>query len=94
MNEEYKRVVDRINHSTNEKLRTLHDECVREMINYMRSHSSASSHDIENQLNYITQKYNQGVRSAIQTAQDEYRNYISRYISQISGGLKRELNIN
>ena len=94
MNEEYKRVVDRINHSTNEKLRTLHDECVRDMINYMRSHSSASSHDIENQLNYITQKYNQGVRSAIQTAQDEYRNYISRYISQISGGLKRELNIN
>lgn len=94
MNEEYKRVVDRINHSTNEKLRTLHDECVREMINYMRSHSSASSHDIENQLNYITQKYNQGVRSAIQAAQDEYRNYISRYISQISGGLKRELNIN
>ena len=94
MNEEYKRVVDRINHSANEKLRTLHDECVREMINYMRSHSSASSHDIENQLNYITQKYNQGVRSAIQTAQDEYRNYISRYISQISGGLGRELNIN
>ena len=80
MNEEYKRVVDRINHSTNEKLRTLHDECVREMINYMRSHSSASSHDIENQLNYITQGfvrlYKPPKMSIATTYHDTYHRYL------------------
>ena len=93
MNEDYKRAIDRINHSTNEKIRILYDDCTREMANYMRSHSSAPETEIRNEINRITHKYNQGLHRYIAAAEEEYRTYIGEYISRLSNVLGRDVNI-
>ncbi|MBQ1968656.1 MAG: hypothetical protein II371_03585, partial [Flavobacteriales bacterium] len=93
MNEDYKRTIDRINHSTNEKIRSLHDDCSREMVNYMRSHSNAPETEIRSEIERITHKYNQGLHHYIAAAENEYRTYIGQYISRLSNVLGRDVNI-
>ncbi|MBQ1275908.1 MAG: hypothetical protein IIY15_01710, partial [Flavobacteriales bacterium] len=93
MNEDYKRTIDRINHSTNEKIRSLHDDCSREMVNYMRSHSNAPETEIRSEIERITHKYNQGLHHYIAAGENEYRTYIGQYISRLSNVLGRDVNI-